>query len=227
MTFPLMTLTVSQKILAFTIYATVSLLRRTYNFKFFGLEERESAEKYHPKGSFAVALWHEYLFGAILGHAGQRFCPMTSPSFDGELVSYVMKKLKFKPIRGSTSRRGKEAREEIVEALRDGFYTALTVDGPKGPRRVVRGGIVDIAERAEVAIIPLGVAYSCAWVLKSWDQFKVPKPFSSIYIRYGKPIYLKDIVLSEENKSLKNLKELIFQSLLEAEAKAKEDLTNR
>lgn len=219
-----MTLTTSQKLLAFLIYITVSLFKKTYKFKFTGLEERKRAEKNHPKGAFAVALWHEYLFGAILAHAGQPFCPMTSPSFDGELVSYVMKKWNFNPIRGSTSRRGKEAREEIVAALNDGYYTALTVDGPKGPRRMVRGGIIDIAERAKVAILPLGVAYEKAWVLKSWDQFKVPKPFSCIYIRYGEPILIGSANLINKKHSLKELKELVSQSLCNIEIKAKEDL---
>lgn len=215
-----------QSILAFLLYAVVSLLKLTYRFKFFGVEARHAAEAYHPKGSLAVALWHEHLFGAILAHAGQPFCPMTSPSLDGDFVTYVMEKWGFKPIRGSTSRRGREARTEMVEALSNGFYTAVTVDGPKGPRRVVRGGVIDVAEHAGTAILPLAVASSRAWVLKSWDQFKLPKPFCKIALRYGEPIFLKDYVDSKvsEKYSLKDLKKLLAERLNETEKNVLKDL---
>jgi len=65
----------------------------------------------------------------------------------------------------------------------------LTVDGPRGPRRVLKSGIVDIGRRTGVAVVPFAAVADRSWVLhKSWDQFQVPKPFATIHVVYGEPV---------------------------------------
>src|SRR5690606_8909652 len=151
-----------------------------------GREHREAAEKHHARGSFALALWHEYLFAGIVAHRHQRFAPLASLSSDGDIVTFVMDRLGFRTIRGSSSRRGEEARFDMVDALEQGWFTAITVDGPRGPRRRVKGGIVDVARRSQVAILPMMAIADRHWELtKSWDRFKIPKPFCRIVLRYG------------------------------------------
>src|SRR6185312_181618 len=124
----------------------------------------------------------------ILTHRDQNFAALASTSDDGDIVTSVMGRFGFKGIRGSSSRRGAEARDELVEITERGFFPAITVDGPRGPRRRVKGGVVDVARRAGVPVLPLITTADRNWVLRSWDQFKVPKPFARVAVRYGPPV---------------------------------------
>ncbi len=175
----------------YLLLAAARLLRASYRFRIVGAEHRAAAAAAHPSGSFCLALWHEQLFGSILAHADQPFAPLASLSSDGDLVTFVMNRLGFQTVRGSSSRRGEEARDDLVEITTKGWFTALTVDGPRGPRRRVKGGVVDIARRSGVAVLPLITTADREWVMRrSWDQFKVPKPFARVCVSYGEPVII-------------------------------------
>ena len=49
-------------------------------------------------------------------------------------------------------------------------------------------GAVYMAMVAGVPIIPMTFSANSAFILKSWDRFMVPKPFSSVLIKIGSPI---------------------------------------
>jgi hypothetical protein len=59
------------------------------------------------------------------------------------------------------------------------------VDGPKGPPRVVKPGLILLAQKAGASICPTYVLYENPWVFNSWDRFMIPKPFSRATIRFG------------------------------------------
>jgi len=165
------------------------LLRLTWRFEVLNPENRTAAEKAHPSGGFAMAIWHEHLFATIAAHAGQKFAPLASLSRDGDVVSWVMDHLGFCTLRGSSSRGGTEARLQLIHALEQGYFTALTVDGPRGPRRVAKMGIVEIARRTGAAILPVSTTGARSFIFaKSWDRFRLPLPFTKITVTYGKPI---------------------------------------
>lgn len=91
---------------------------------------------------------------------------------------------------------GKLAKDQMIECLKKGYPGAVTVDGPKGPAFVVKPGIIDMAKKAGVLIVPYGIGMSSYWEFKSWDRFRMPKPFCKILVSYGQPI---DV--SSENQS--------------------------
>lgn len=167
----------------------IFLLRRTYRVRVFGQEQRTAAIAAHPAGSFCMALWHEYLLAGILTHAGQKIAPLASLSADGEIVTRVMDRLGYRTVRGSSHRGGSEARDDLVEVSQQGWFTAITLDGPRGPRRRVKGGAIDIARRSGVSILPMTAAADREWILtRTWDQFRIPKPFARIAVQYGEPL---------------------------------------
>ena len=170
------------------IYTIARTLLFTYRIRVTGMDQRQRAAALHRGGSFCLALWHEQLFGSILAHKGQKFAPLASLSADGDIVTRVMARFGLSAVRGSSSRGGPEARDQLVQVTESGWFTAITVDGPRGPRRRVKGGIVDVARRTGVAIVPLTTTADRNWVLRSWDEFKIPKPFARIVVRYGEPI---------------------------------------
>lgn len=175
-------------IIAWLCLIFIRLLKSTWRIKVIGLHQREIAENNSKTKAFAMAIWHENLLATIAVHAGQRFAPLASLSRDGDIVSWVMNHLGFITLRGSSSRGGREAIQEIIRALGLGYFTALTVDGPRGPRREAKFGIVDIARRTGVMILPVCARADRQFILsRSWDRFRIPMPFSRVYLLYGQP----------------------------------------
>ena len=174
---------------AWLLYLIIRALSATLRYRVFGAENRIAAEAHHPCGGFVIASWHENILANMTAHKGQPFCPMVSPSRDGEFVTWIGERLGYQAVRGSTSRRGLDALQEIDIVLNKGNFSALAVDGPKGARLIAKLGVIDIARRSGVAILPLATVAEKYFVFaKSWDRFRVPKPFSRVVVRYGTPI---------------------------------------
>ncbi len=137
-----------------------------------------------------IAILHQRMFG-VIGYA-KRFGPFAlgaiiSQSRDGDMIARVVERLQFHPIRGSSSRGGKEALDALVAYLVDNRAAVHAVDGPRGPKGAVKAGIVRIAQLSGAVIYPVYISTNRAWVLKSWDRFLIPKPFSRLMIRWGEP----------------------------------------
>lgn len=187
------------KIIAQLIYYFIRLLNLTYRYEFVGLENKKKVLALHPQKTYTYALWHQNLIGAIFSHIGEHFTMVISESKDGELVAVTCEKFGHKPARGSSTRGGKKALIEIVKTMKKGFPGALTVDGPKGPAHVVKPGVIEIARLCHCAILPLSPYAQKSWVIKkSWDQFRIPKPFSKIVVVIGEPIYISDDATREQ-----------------------------
>ena len=112
---------------------------------------------------------------------------MISKSRDGDLIADIFSRMNFRPVRGSSSLNGKQALAAMVDDLRDHPFAVHVLDGPKGPRGVVKSGLIVLAKQSGAPIIPVYISTSRAWVLHSWDRCLVPKPFSKIVIRWGRP----------------------------------------
>ena len=64
---------------------------------------------------------------------------------------------------------------------------AFTPDGPRGPRRELKPGVVAAAQRGGGIVVPLHAEADRAWRLDSWDRFMIPKPWARVQIVYGRP----------------------------------------
>lgn len=137
------------------------------------------------------AMWH-----------GQQFCVhgipnreklniLVSTSIDGEIITRTVQKWGFKTVRGSTARKGAVGGTmQIIERLKSGESVAIMVDGPRGPAKKVKGGVVKIAQMADVPIVPV-VWYSPQknfLKLPSWDSMQTPFLYTKIVNLYGNPI---------------------------------------
>ena len=134
------------------------------------------------------ALWHETILMSVWHHRDRDVHVMISASRDGELITTVGKFFGYTAVRGSSSKGGKEATREMVDHLKAGKRCAITPDGPRGPRREMKMGAVQIARLSGCPVVPYGFAAENCWRLKSWDQFIIPKPFSRAVFVYGEPI---------------------------------------
>jgi lysophospholipid acyltransferase (LPLAT)-like uncharacterized protein len=170
-------------------YAAIRLLALSYRFRVVGAEPRGGGEH----GGYVLAIWHQNLFAGILAQSGRRHVVMISRSRDGDPVAYLCGRLGHQVVRGSSKKGsrdkgGKLAKDEMIEVLRSGMPGAVTVDGPSGPIHEVKPGIVEMARLAGVPVIPYLAIPRRYWSFRSWDAFRLPKPFTRIDIYYGEPI---------------------------------------
>ena len=141
-------------------------------------------------GGLIAAIWHQRFLPALAYVTKfRRFKPaiMISQSKDGELAARFADRLGLAPVRGSSTRGGTTALVAITEALKKYPVVIHIVDGPAGPKGVVKPGLISIAQVSGAVILPVIVSAKKAWVIGSWDRFLIPKPFSEVTIEWGQP----------------------------------------
>lgn len=176
------------KILSFLLYLILRLINLSYRYKFINLEVFENSKKAHPQGIHAAAFWHQNIIGVFLAHLGKHYAVMASASKDGELIAGALKRVGHHPVRGSSSRGGKKALDLMIEKMKnESLSSVLTVDGPRGPAHKCKRGVIELARQTGAQIIPVTAVADRYWSFKSWDKFRLPKPFSVVTVIYGEP----------------------------------------
>ncbi len=182
-------LNAKDKLIVWLIHFLLQIFAMTWRYRCKSDENIVRASSASTSGAYGLALWHENILASLAVMRGSRMAPLASLSKDGAIVTAVMEKMHFRTIRGSSSKGGSNARDELVAMAAEGYLPTLTVDGPRGPRRIAKTGIIDVARRTGVAIVPFSAVANRSWVLrKSWDHFQIPKPFATIHVVYGAPI---------------------------------------
>lgn len=208
------------RIIAKLIYYFIRLLNLTYRYEFIDINLQKIAKKDRRLNMFTYALWHQNIIAAIFSHMNQKFTMIVSESNDGELVAQTCINLGHLPARGSSTRGGQRAMKEMIKNIQNGHPGCITVDGPKGPAREVKFGIIDVAKLTNLPIVPLSPYPKHFWSFKkSWDQFRIPMPFSKILIVIGEPIVIDRKLAKEDYPRVANE---IAQAIDLGESKAQE-----
>lgn len=138
-----------------------------------------------------LCAWHQQFFAAVRhfkSYAGYRPALMISRSRDGAIIAAVARQTGWAAIRGSSSRGGKPALRSMIRHLTDGKLAAHILDGPTGPRGVVKAGAIRLAHNACATIVPFSVSAHRALYFNSWDRFMLPLPFTRVTLHFGDPI---------------------------------------
>lgn len=141
---------------------------------------------------FVYAFWHARLMPLVWARRGEGITVLVSRHRDGQLITRVIEHLGFTSARGSSTRGGESGVRELLGAARAGRELAITPDGPRGPAEEVKDGLVFVAAHLRRRVVPIATASSNAWVFRSWDRFRVPKPFARVRIEYGEPVDVTD-----------------------------------
>ena len=136
-----------------------------------------------------IALWHGRLaLLHYLRHGNRSLVALISGHRDGQLISKAGWYFDIRTVSGSSNRDSIRAVRELVLLAREGHSLFLTPDGPRGPRMRVNEGIIRIARLTRLPIVPAAISTSRGVLMKTWDRFLVPLPFSRIVIRWGEPL---------------------------------------
>lgn len=149
-----------------------------------------------------LAIWHEELFaltGLGITLMRDRLATVVSDSRDGELIARVLVRIGFETARGSSTRGGLKALQQLRRSMEQGRIGVITVDGPRGPRQKVKDGAVYLAQRAGALLFPVRSRLSRLHVFeRSWDHFQLPMPFSACDVHLGEPLEFPEGKLDAE-----------------------------
>ncbi len=113
---------------------------------------------------------------------------LVSKNADGSHLAFGLKMIGIGLVRGSSSRNGAGAVRELLR-LPMNTHVVMTPDGPRGPRRTIKPGVVYIAARSGRSIVPTAFTAARAWEIPGrWTTLSIPKPFTTVYAVSAQPI---------------------------------------
>ena len=142
----------------------------------------------HKEG--IAAFWHSRILLFSYLFKGWKATILVSASNDGEYVARVIKKQGHEPVRGSTSRGGLRAAGYMIRRLNQGKRGVVIPDGPQGPRFRVQAGVLTLAKKTGLPIVPMAYSAKKIKIFNSWDRFILPYPFTTCRVVYGEPVYV-------------------------------------
>jgi lysophospholipid acyltransferase (LPLAT)-like uncharacterized protein len=180
-------------------------------------EGEENLLQYRRAGTPTICVfWHGQMLSLAHFHRNEAFAVLSSTHRDSEFLARVLRRLGFDLVRGSSTRGGIGALRGLIRAVRGGKDLALTPDGPKGPLHIFKPGALVAAQQTGAPIVPVGVGADRAWYLPSWDRFMIPKPFSTVRIRYNHPHWVpRDATEADRERIAAGLGEELRKMTLE------------
>jgi lysophospholipid acyltransferase (LPLAT)-like uncharacterized protein len=151
------------------------------------IDDRAGILENEPDHPLIWVFWHNRLIVMPVIYSrhlrNRRGAVLTSPSRDGAYISATMSCFGVASVRGSSSKRGATAMVEMTDWVQQGYDMVFTPDGPRGPRYRLAPGIIKLAQKSGAPIFALRADYDSAWIFqRSWDHFRLPKPFSKVTV---------------------------------------------
>ncbi len=142
-----------------------------------------------PSRPLIWTFWHNRIFVIpVVYHRylrKRKGAVLTSASKDGEVIAAIVARFGCEAVRGSSSRKGTSALLGLIDWIRDGYDVAIVPDGPRGPRYRLGPGLVKLAEVTGALVLPIRIEYGSYWHFRSWDRFRLPRPFTTVEVFLG------------------------------------------
>jgi lysophospholipid acyltransferase (LPLAT)-like uncharacterized protein len=198
-------------------YPVIAALGGTLRWRVSGLQHLEAirAAGHQP----VMAFWHGRILPATVYFRRRGIVVITSENFDGEWIARIIERFGYGTARGSTSSGSRRALLQLVRGLRSGHPAGFTLDGPRGPARVAQPGAIWLAMATGNPLLPFHLEASSSWTARSWDRTQIPKPFSTVGIAVGEPLYVEPRASSA---TLEASRQELERRLAALEADAKE-----
>lgn len=167
-------------------YAYIRGLRASMRLEWRGRDRLDGLRK--DRGQVILAFWHSRLVMMPYVYPGGRITVLSSRHRDSEMLARVLVRLGLDLSKGSSTSGGAAGLRDILRKTREGFDVGFTPDGPRGPRRKVKPGVIAAARLSGLPILPVTFSAQPAWRLRTWDRTLVPRPFGRGLFVYGEPI---------------------------------------
>jgi lysophospholipid acyltransferase (LPLAT)-like uncharacterized protein len=159
----------------------------TQRFAYQNLGPDLEPQRVGPGQRYIYAFWHENMLMPLFCYRNLGIHVLVSASADGELIAQTLHHLGYALVRGSSTRGGAEALRQMRQ-ISEESHLVFTPDGPRGPRRELQMGLIYLAARTGLPVVPVGIGYQKPWRFGSWDRFALPWPWGRTRCVTAEPI---------------------------------------
>ena len=180
------------------VWALLWILGFTWRFELIAEEGAEPIPCGVGVGPDIFCFWHQCVLPCTVYFRYSRAVILISQSFDGELITRILRMFGFDAVRGSSSRAGHEGLLGLRRVIESGRPAIFTADGPRGPIYRTKVGPIKLAQLTGAPIGVFHLQPERVWVMKSWDQFLIPKPFTRIVVSWARGATVPQDLASDE-----------------------------
>jgi len=167
------------------VWSLLWVFGRTWRFEVI-VEEGVTPVLFGEKpGPEIYCFWHQCVLPCTVYFRKSNAVILISRSFDGELITRILKLFGFDAVRGSSSRGAREGLLGLKHVIETGRTAIFTADGPLGPIYQTKMGPIKLAQTTGAPIGAFHLQPERAWVINSWDRFLIPKPFTRIIVSWA------------------------------------------
>ncbi|MGA2352685.1 MAG: lysophospholipid acyltransferase family protein [Terracidiphilus sp.] len=180
------------------VWALIWSVCRTWRFEVIAEEGVEPVLCGEKSPAEIFCFWHQCVLPCTVYFRHSHAVILISQSFDGELITRILKMFGFDAVRGSSSRGSREGLLGLGRVIETGRTAIFTADGPRGPIYQTKMGPIKLAQMTGAPIGAFHLEPEHAWVIGSWDHFLVPKPFTRICVSWARATRVAADLPSEE-----------------------------
>jgi len=167
------------------VWALLWIVSRTWRFEVIAEEGVVPVLFGQKPGPEIYCFWHQCVLPCTVYFRRSHAVILISKSYDGELITRILKMFGFDAVRGSSSRSAREGLRGLKNVIETGRTAIFTADGPRGPIYQTKMGPIKLAQLTGAPIGAFHLEPEHAWVMGSWDRFLVPKPFTRICVSWA------------------------------------------
>jgi len=183
------------------MWVLIGLVGRTWRFEVIAEDGVTPVLFGEKPGPEIYCFWHQCVLPCTVYFRRSHAIILISRSFDGELITRILRMFGFGAVRGSSSRGAREGLLGLKDVIESGRTAIFTADGPRGPIYQTKMGPIKLAQ---ITGAPIGVFHlqpEHAWTMHSWDRFLVPKPFTRIVVSWAQWTHVPTDLPAEELES--------------------------
>jgi hypothetical protein len=180
------------------VWALLWIVSRTWRFEVIAAEGVVPVLFGERPGPEIYCFWHQCVLPCTVYFRRSYATILISRSFDGELITRILKMFGFDAVRGSSSRGAREGLLGLARVIESGGTAIFTADGPLGPIYRTKMGPIKLAQVTGAPIGCFHLEPEHAWTMRSWDKFLVPRPFTRIVVSWGPWTRVAGDLASEE-----------------------------
>jgi lysophospholipid acyltransferase (LPLAT)-like uncharacterized protein len=163
--------------------------------------------KYLQAGrSILFCCWHEVTFAGFYWFRRRDAGVLMEASLKGDVLAAMANSYGMRDFRITDDHKDPQTVRGTVgfiKHLKAGHCGVIALDGPNGPRRAAKPGMVKIAAKANAVIFPVGAAYSRKIIFrKRWDKYQLPLWGSKAALRVLQPLEIPAELTPEQEKAL-------------------------
>lgn len=182
-------------------YLYIRLLHATMRLTYVN---RETLDRLRAEtGGYILAFWHSRYVLMPYGCEPRRIAALLSMHQDSRMLGQILERFGVQLAFGSSTRGGLRGMRQALRMVRSGLDLGIAPDGPKGPRRRVKPGVIVAARLTGLPIVPVSFSARPARRLGSWDRTVVPAPFAAGRFVYGEPIHVARAADEDEQERLR------------------------